>query len=39
MKATMILTGDINLMGVEDVNVPFRRVKETLSLSEIAFIQ
>ncbi len=37
MKATMILTGDINLMGVEDVNVPFRRVKETLASADVVF--
>lgn len=37
MRSTMILTGDINLMGVEDVAVPFRRVADTLSQADVVF--
>ena len=37
MKASAILTGDVNLMGVEDVSVPFRRVKDTLSKADVVF--
>ena len=37
METTIILTGDINLMGVEDVTVPFRRVAETLRQADAVF--
>jgi poly-gamma-glutamate synthesis protein (capsule biosynthesis protein) len=33
----MILVGDVNLMGVEDPDVPFRRVKDTLAKADVAF--
>ncbi len=34
---TMILTGDVNLIGVDDPGVPFRRVADTLRASDIVF--
>ena len=37
MRASIILTGDINLMGVEDPAVPFRRVAETLRKADAVF--
>lgn len=37
MSATMILTGDINLLGVEDPAVPFRRIADTLRAADIVF--
>lgn len=37
MPATMILTGDINLLGVEDPAVPFRRIADTLRSADIVF--
>lgn len=37
MRSTMILTGDVNLMGVEDPAVPFRRVKDTLAKADVVF--
>jgi poly-gamma-glutamate capsule biosynthesis protein CapA/YwtB (metallophosphatase superfamily) len=37
MQANIILTGDINLMGVDDPTVPFRRVADTLKKADIAF--
>ena len=37
MRSTMILTGDVNLMGVEDTAVPFRRVKDTLAKADVVF--
>ena len=37
MSASIILTGDINLMGVEDVTVPFRRVTDTLKKADCVF--
>lgn len=37
MQSTMILTGDVNLMGVEDPAVPFRRVKDTLAKADVVF--
>lgn len=37
MRSTMILTGDINLMGVEDPAVPFRRVADTLHKADVVF--
>ena len=37
MKSNIILTGDINLMGVEDPAVPFRRVADTLKKADVAF--
>ena len=37
MRSSMILVGDVNLMGVEDPDVPFRRVKDTLAKADVAF--
>ena len=37
MRSTMILTGDVNLMGVEDAAVPFRRVKDTFAQADVVF--
>lgn len=37
MPSSIILTGDINLMGVEDVTVPFRRVTDTLKKADCVF--
>jgi len=37
MRASIILTGDINLMGVEDPAVPFRRVADTLHEADAVF--
>jgi poly-gamma-glutamate synthesis protein (capsule biosynthesis protein) len=37
MRASIILTGDINLMGVEDPAVPFRRVADTLRKADAVF--
>jgi len=37
MRSTIILTGDINLMGVEDPTVPFRRVADTLRTADAVF--
>ncbi|HET7881978.1 MAG TPA: CapA family protein [Acetobacteraceae bacterium] len=34
---TIILTGDINLMHVDDATVPFRRVQETLHNADLVF--
>ncbi len=37
MRSTVMLTGDINLMGVEDNAAPFRRVKDTLATADAVF--
>jgi poly-gamma-glutamate synthesis protein (capsule biosynthesis protein) len=37
MPSTIILTGDVNLLGVEDNAVPFRRVKDTLKKADVVF--
>ena len=37
MRSNMILTGDVNLMGVEDPAVPFRRVADTLHAADVVF--
>jgi poly-gamma-glutamate capsule biosynthesis protein CapA/YwtB (metallophosphatase superfamily) len=37
MPVTMILTGDVNLMGVADPAVPFRRVGAELRAADIVF--
>ena len=37
MQSNIILTGDINLMGVEDPAIPFRRVADTLKKADVAF--
>ena len=37
MRATMMLTGDVNLMGVDDPDVPFRRVVDTLRKADVVF--
>jgi len=35
--STVMLTGDVNLLGVEDVEVPFRKVRETLAQADCVF--
>jgi len=37
MQSSMILTGDVNLMGVADTSLPFRRVADTLKQADVAF--
>ncbi len=37
MRSTVFLTGDVNLMGVEDAAVPFRRVVDTLKQADVVF--
>ena len=37
MPHTMIFTGDVNLMNVDDPAVPFARVAETLKRADVAF--
>src|SRR5689334_14866291 len=37
MRSTIMLTGDVNLMGVEDVEVPFKRVKDTFAKADVVF--
>ena len=37
MHSSILLTGDINLMGVEDPAVPFRRVADTLKKADAVF--
>ena len=37
MKRTMILTGDINLLGVTDPNIPFAKIADTLNAADIVF--
>lgn len=37
MRSTMMLTGDVNLLGVEDNAVPFRRVADTLKQADVVF--
>jgi poly-gamma-glutamate capsule biosynthesis protein CapA/YwtB (metallophosphatase superfamily) len=37
MPQTIILTGDVNLMNVDDPAVPFARVVETISKADVAF--
>src|SRR5258705_13644578 len=37
MRSSIILTGDINLMGVEDPAAPFRRVADTLKKADAVF--
>jgi poly-gamma-glutamate capsule biosynthesis protein CapA/YwtB (metallophosphatase superfamily) len=37
MKSEVMLTGDINLMGVEDPAVPFRRVADTFRNADVVF--
>ena len=37
MRSQIMLTGDINLMGVEDPAAPFRRVTDTLSQADALF--
>jgi poly-gamma-glutamate capsule biosynthesis protein CapA/YwtB (metallophosphatase superfamily) len=37
MKSEVMLTGDINLMGVEDPSVPFRRVADTFRKADVVF--
>ncbi|MBI3043791.1 MAG: CapA family protein [Betaproteobacteria bacterium] len=35
--AKIVLTGDINLLGVEDPAVPFRRIADTLHAADVVF--
>jgi poly-gamma-glutamate synthesis protein (capsule biosynthesis protein) len=35
--STIMLTGDVNLLGVEDVEVPFRKVRETFAKADCVF--
>lgn len=37
MPARMILTGDVNLMNVDDPTVPFARVRDTFAQSDLVF--
>ncbi|MCG8547441.1 MAG: CapA family protein [Alphaproteobacteria bacterium] len=37
MKRTMILTGDINLLGVTDPDIPFSKIAGTLNAADIVF--
>jgi poly-gamma-glutamate capsule biosynthesis protein CapA/YwtB (metallophosphatase superfamily) len=37
MRSTIMLTGDVNLLGVEDVTVPFRSVRETFAKADCVF--
>jgi len=37
MRSTIMLTGDINLMGVDDPAVPFRRIENTLHSADALF--
>lgn len=37
MKTTVMLTGDVNLMGVEDPAVPFRSVSKTFEHADVVF--
>src|SRR3954462_6871268 len=35
--STIMLTGDVNLLGVEHVELPFRQVRETLATADCVF--
>ena len=37
MPARMILTGDVNLMNVDDPSVPFARVRDTFARADLVF--
>jgi poly-gamma-glutamate synthesis protein (capsule biosynthesis protein) len=37
MAHTVLLTGDINLLGIDDPSVPFRRVADRLASADIVF--
>lgn len=37
MDTTVMLTGDVNLMGVEDTAVPFRSVQSTFKQADVVF--
>jgi poly-gamma-glutamate synthesis protein (capsule biosynthesis protein) len=37
MTHTLILTGDINLLGIEDPAIPFRRVADRLGSADVVF--
>ena len=37
MSARMILTGDVNLMNVDDPSVPFARVRDTFARADLVF--
>ena len=37
MRSTIMLTGDVNLLGVEDVTVPFRSVRDSFAKADCVF--
>jgi poly-gamma-glutamate synthesis protein (capsule biosynthesis protein) len=37
MRHHLILTGDINLLGVTDPTIPFARVRERLRTADVVF--
>ena len=37
METTVMLTGDVNLMGVEDPAIPFRSVQNTFAQADVVF--
>lgn len=37
METTVMLTGDVNLMGVEDPAIPFRSVQDTFKKADVVF--
>jgi Bacterial capsule synthesis protein PGA_cap len=37
MRHTLILTGDINLLGVTDPTIPFARMRERLHTADVVF--
>jgi poly-gamma-glutamate capsule biosynthesis protein CapA/YwtB (metallophosphatase superfamily) len=37
METTVMLTGDVNLMGVEDPAIPFRSVQSTFAQADVVF--
>ena len=36
-SSTMILTGDVNLLGVDNTELPFRKVRDTLAKADVVF--
>ncbi|MDB5642472.1 MAG: bacterial capsule synthesis cap family protein [Hyphomicrobiales bacterium] len=37
MSLTLMLTGDVNLMNVDDPDIPFRRVRESFAAADLVF--
>lgn len=37
MHSTLILTGDVNLLGIDDPDIPFRRVAEICRAADVVF--